>query len=45
MIILKTSEEIELIARAGRIVAECQKLLIRELKPGMTTLELDNLTE
>ncbi len=45
MIILKTSEEIELIARAGRIVAECQKLLIRELKPGMTTLELDDLTE
>ena len=45
MIILKTSEEIELITRAGRIVAECQKLLIGELKPGMTTLELDNLTE
>jgi methionyl aminopeptidase len=45
MIILKTPEEIELISRAGEIVAECQKVLIRELKPGMTTLDLDALTE
>ena len=45
MIILKTPEEIELIFRAGQIVAECQKVLIRELKPGMTTLDLDSLTE
>jgi methionyl aminopeptidase len=26
-------------------VAECQKVLIKELKPGMTTLDLDLLTE
>jgi methionyl aminopeptidase len=45
MIILKTSEEIELIFRAGQIVAECHKLLIQEIKPGMTTQELDALTE
>ena len=45
MIILKTAEELELISRAGQIVAECQKVLIRELKPGMTTLDLDSLTE
>ena len=45
MIILKTREEIELISRAGQIVAECQKVLIRALKPGMTTLDLDVLTE
>jgi len=45
MIILKTPEELELISRAGQIVAECQKILIREIKPGMTTLELDLLTE
>lgn len=45
MIILKTLEEIELISRASQIVAECQKVLIRELKPGMTTLDLDVLTE
>lgn len=45
MIILKTLEEVELISRASQIVAECQKVLIRELKPGMTTLDLDALTE
>ncbi|MEE8124922.1 MAG: type I methionyl aminopeptidase [Nitrospirales bacterium] len=45
MIILKTPEEIEKIHRASQIVGECQKLLIRELKPGMTTLKLDALTE
>ncbi len=45
MIILKTQEEIGLISQAGKIVAECQKLLIQELKPGMTTLDLDVLTE
>ena len=45
MIILKTSKEIELISRAGQIVAECQKVLLQELKPGMTTLDLDTLTD
>ncbi len=45
MIILKTLEEVELISRASQIVAQCQKVLIRELKPGMTTLDLDALTE
>ena len=45
MIILKTPEELELISRASQIVVECQKVLIRELKAGMTTLELDALTE
>ena len=45
MIIIKTPDEIELIARAGEIVAKCQKLLVLEIKPGMTTLELDKLTE
>jgi len=45
MIILKTLEEIELISRASQIVAECHKLLIREIKPGMTTQDLDTLTE
>jgi methionyl aminopeptidase len=45
MIIIKTPEEIERIARAGEIVAQCQKLLVDEVKPGMTTLALDKLTE
>jgi methionyl aminopeptidase len=45
MIIIKTPEEIELIARASKIVAQCQKVLVQEVRPGMTTLELDKLTE
>ena len=45
MIIIKTSEEIELIARAGKIVTQCHQLLVHEVKPGITTLELDRLTE
>ncbi|WP_342346634.1 type I methionyl aminopeptidase [uncultured Nitrospira sp.] len=45
MIIIKTAEEIELIALAGKIVTQCHQLLVNEVKPGMTTLELDRLTE
>ncbi len=45
MIILKTAEEIELIAQASRIVAECQKLLVGLAKPGISTLQLDKVTE
>jgi len=45
MIIIKTAEEIELIARAGKIVTQCHQLLVHAVKPGITTLELDRLTE
>ena len=45
MIIIKTAEEIELIARAIKIVTQCHQLLVQEVKPGITTLELDKLTE
>ena len=45
MIILKTPEEIELIAQASRIVAECQKVLLGLVKPGISTLQLDKATE
>nr|MBA3967870.1 type I methionyl aminopeptidase [Nitrospirales bacterium] len=45
MIIIKTAEEIELIARAGKIVTQCHQLLVHAVKPGITTMELDRLTE
>ena len=45
MIILKTPEEIERIACASRIVAESQKILTDEVKPGVTTEHLDRLAE
>lgn len=45
MIIIKTSEEIELMACAGKIVNQCHQLLINEVKAGISTLDLDRLTE
>ena len=45
MIVLKTQEEIELMAQASKIVAETHQVLLDMLKPGMTTLELDKVAE
>jgi methionyl aminopeptidase len=45
MIILKTPEEIAVMAKASRIVAEALAVLKSAIKPGMTTDELDQLAE
>ena len=45
MIVLKTAEEIELIANASHVVAESHRKLLKEVRPGVTTLELDRLAE
>jgi methionyl aminopeptidase len=45
MIILKTPEEIEIIARASRLVAETLQFLKPHVRPGVTTDELDRLAE
>jgi methionyl aminopeptidase len=45
MIILKTPDEIEIMARASRVVAETLAMLRREVRPGITTDELDRLAE
>lgn len=45
MIVLKTAEEIELMALASKIVAEAHQVLRREVKPGITTLALDRVAE
>ena len=45
MIVLKTAEEIELIASASNVVAKSHRTIIQEVKPGITTLELDRLAE
>ena len=45
MIILKSPREIEKMRIAGRVVAEILALLRSEIKPGITTLELNNLAE
>jgi methionyl aminopeptidase len=42
---LKSSEEIEKMSRASRIVAEVLAALRHQIKPGMTTEELDRFAE
>lgn len=45
MIIRKTADEIERMARAGAVVARAHEVLIEALRPGMTTLDLDRIAE
>jgi methionyl aminopeptidase len=45
MIVLKSEREIEIMRRAGRIVAEVHSRLREEVKPGITTLDIDELAE
>jgi methionyl aminopeptidase len=45
MITIKSPREVETMARAGHIVAQTLELMRRSTKPGMSTLDLDNLAE
>jgi len=45
MIILKTPDEIAVMAKASRVVAEALEVLKSAVKPGVTTDELDRLAE
>jgi methionyl aminopeptidase len=45
MIILKTPEEVAVMAKASRVVAETLEVLKRAVRPGVTTEELDRLAE
>ncbi len=45
MIIPKTSEEIELMRESALIVSKTLGMLAKEVKPGVTTLQLDALAE
>jgi len=45
VVILKSSWEIDLIRKSGRIVAEALARLTRLVEPGITTLDLDRLAE
>jgi methionyl aminopeptidase len=45
MIILKTPDEIEVMAKASRVVAETLEVLKKAVRPGVTTDELDALAE
>ncbi|XQY91054.1 type I methionyl aminopeptidase [Metabacillus sp. HB246100] len=41
MIILKSTREIELMRKAGQLLANCHKEIASMIKPGVTTLEID----
>jgi methionyl aminopeptidase len=45
MIIKKSRAEIERMARAGAVVARAHEELMEQLRPGMTTLDLDRIAE
>ena len=45
MIILKSNHEIELMRKAGKITAKAHEAVKRNIKPGMSTLELDKIVE
>ncbi len=45
MVILKSEEELVLMRQAGRIVAEVLAQVREQVRPGITTLELDALAE
>ena len=45
MIILKSPDEIEVMAKASKLVAETLQALKREVRPGVATEELDRLAE
>ena len=45
MIQLKSAREIEIMARGGQILAAAVQLAEREVRPGMTTLDVDRMVE
>ncbi len=45
MVILKTSSEIEAMKAAGRLSAEVLRVVGEAIRPGITTLELDQIAE
>ena len=45
MIIIKNDKEINLMRKAGKIVAETLLVVEKNIKPGITTAELDRIAE
>ncbi|HEY4544698.1 MAG TPA: type I methionyl aminopeptidase [Tissierellaceae bacterium] len=45
MVIIKTKEQIEKMKEAGEILAEVHRNIKEMIKPGVTTMEIDNLVE
>jgi methionyl aminopeptidase len=45
MIVLKTEREIQLMQEAGKLLAACHKEIAKMIKPGITTMEIDEFVE
>lgn len=45
MVIIKTMEEIEKMQKAGEILANCHKEIAKIIKPGISTIEIDEFAE
>lgn len=45
MIIFKSKKEIEMMQEAGKILASCHKEIARIIKPGLSTLQINNFVE
>ncbi len=45
MITIKTEREIELMHLAGKLLAKCHKEIAKRIKPGVTTLQIDEFVE
>ncbi|MFC0523910.1 type I methionyl aminopeptidase [Pontibacillus salicampi] len=45
MITRKSAREIDMMQRAGQLVADCHKEIAKRMKPGITTMEIDAFVE
>lgn len=45
MIVLKSQREIEMMKKAGEVLAACHKEIAKLIKPGVTTIEIDRFVE
>ena len=45
MVLIKTKEEIEIMARAGKIAGDSLREVLAAVRPGITTLELERIAE
>ncbi len=45
MIIIKTEQEIQMMKRAGELLAKTHKEIAKMIKPGITTYEIDKFVE
>ncbi|MGH9337152.1 MAG: type I methionyl aminopeptidase, partial [Vicinamibacteria bacterium] len=42
-VFIKSRAEVETMARAGRLAAQCLEWIVRQVQPGMTTQDIDDL--